>query len=176
MLLLPGIFYIRHSVNHCQWICKHGEVRALVQVLDTHMDKLYASSLFPDKREYGKVKTMAEMLKANADKLDKTMAEMLRANADKLDNKSMAEMLRANADKLDNKTMAEMLRANADKLGNKTMAEMLRVNADKLDNKTMAEMPRANADKLDHIIIGFLINVQVQGHHPYQWAPFQVTG
>ena len=26
------------------------------------------------------------------------------------------------------------------------------------------------------IIIGFLINVQVQGHHPHQWAPFQVTG
>ena len=25
-------------------------------------------------------------------------------------------------------------------------------------------------------IIGFLINVQVQGHHPHQWAPFQVTG
>ena len=27
-----------------------------------------------------------------------------------------------------------------------------------------------------YIIIGFLINVQVQGHHPHQWAPFQVTG
>ena len=26
------------------------------------------------------------------------------------------------------------------------------------------------------IIIRFLINVQVQGHHPHQWAPFQVTG
>ena len=26
------------------------------------------------------------------------------------------------------------------------------------------------------IIIGFLINLQVQGHHPHQWAPFQVTG
>ena len=26
------------------------------------------------------------------------------------------------------------------------------------------------------IIIGFLINVQVQGHHPHQWVPFQVTG
>ena len=26
------------------------------------------------------------------------------------------------------------------------------------------------------IIIGFLINMQVQGHHPHQWAPFQVTG
>ena len=26
------------------------------------------------------------------------------------------------------------------------------------------------------IIIGFLIYVQVQGHHPHQWAPFQVTG
>ena len=23
-----------------------------------------------------------------------------------------------------------------------------------------------------HIIIGFFINVQVQGHHPHQWAPF----
>ena len=26
------------------------------------------------------------------------------------------------------------------------------------------------------IIIGFLINVQVQRHHPHQWAPFQVSG
>ena len=26
------------------------------------------------------------------------------------------------------------------------------------------------------IIIIFLINVQVQGHHPHQWAPFPVTG
>ena len=26
------------------------------------------------------------------------------------------------------------------------------------------------------IIIGFLINMQVQGHHPHQWAPFKVTG
>ena len=26
------------------------------------------------------------------------------------------------------------------------------------------------------IIIGFLINVQVQGHHPHQRTPFQVTG
>ena len=26
------------------------------------------------------------------------------------------------------------------------------------------------------IIIGFLINVQVQGQHPHQWAPFQVAG
>ena len=25
------------------------------------------------------------------------------------------------------------------------------------------------------IIIGFLINMQVQGHHPHQWAPFQVN-
>ena len=30
--------------------------------------------------------------------------------------------------------------------------------------------------KSSYIIIGFLINVQVQGHHPHQWAPFQVTG
>ena len=27
-----------------------------------------------------------------------------------------------------------------------------------------------------NIRIRFLINVQVQGHHPLQWAPFQVTG
>ena len=26
------------------------------------------------------------------------------------------------------------------------------------------------------IIIRFLINVQMQEHHPHQWAPFQVTG
>ena len=26
------------------------------------------------------------------------------------------------------------------------------------------------------IIIGFLINVQVQGQYPLQWAPFQVAG
>ena len=26
------------------------------------------------------------------------------------------------------------------------------------------------------IIIGFLINVQIQGQYPQQWAPFQVTG
>lgn len=47
-----------------------GDVRALVQALDTHMDKLDARTLFPDKRAYGEVKTMAEMLRANADKLD----------------------------------------------------------------------------------------------------------
>ena len=33
-----------------------------------------------------------------------------------------------------------------------------------------------SGDTVHHIIIGFLINVQVQGHHPHQWAPFQVTG
>ena len=27
-----------------------------------------------------------------------------------------------------------------------------------------------------HIIIRFSINMQMQGHHPHQWAPFQVTG
>ena len=27
-----------------------------------------------------------------------------------------------------------------------------------------------------HVIIGFLINLQVQGHHPHQWAPFEVAG
>ena len=26
------------------------------------------------------------------------------------------------------------------------------------------------------IIIGFFINVQVQGQHPHQWAPFQIAG
>ena len=26
------------------------------------------------------------------------------------------------------------------------------------------------------LITGFLINLQVQGQHPYQWAPFQVAG
>ena len=26
------------------------------------------------------------------------------------------------------------------------------------------------------IIIGFLINVQLQGQHPHQWAPFQIAG
>ena len=26
------------------------------------------------------------------------------------------------------------------------------------------------------IIIGFLINMQVQGQHPHQWAPFQIAG
>ena len=27
-----------------------------------------------------------------------------------------------------------------------------------------------------YIIIGFLINMQVQGQHPHQWAPFQIAG
>ena len=27
-----------------------------------------------------------------------------------------------------------------------------------------------------YIIIRFLINVQVQGQHPHQWAPFQIAG
>ena len=27
-----------------------------------------------------------------------------------------------------------------------------------------------------NIIIGFLINMQVQGQHPHQWAPFQTSG
>ena len=27
----------------------------------------------------------------------------------------------------------------------------------------------------NHIIVGFLINVQVQGQHPHQWAPFQIA-
>ena len=29
---------------------------------------------------------------------------------------------------------------------------------------------------LHHIIIWFLINMQVQGQHPHQWAPFQIAG
>ena len=32
----------------------------------------------------------------------------------------------------------------------------------------------ATNDYISYIIFGFLINVQ--GHHPHQWAPFQVTG
>ena len=47
-----------------------GDVRALVHALGTHTDKLDARTLFPDKRAYGEVKTMAEMLRVNADKLD----------------------------------------------------------------------------------------------------------
>ena len=27
-----------------------------------------------------------------------------------------------------------------------------------------------------HIIIRFLINMQVQGQHPHQWTPFQIAG
>lgn len=53
-----------------------GDVRALVQALDTHMDKLDARTLFPDKRAYGEVKTVAEMLRANADKLDNLTGEV----------------------------------------------------------------------------------------------------
>ena len=37
-------------------------------------------------------------------------------------------------------------------------------------------IPKIEFIAYHHIIIGFLINVQVQGHHPHQWAPFQVTG
>ena len=34
-----------------------------------------------------------------------------------------------------------------------------------------------HGSKSHHItIIGFLINVQVQGQHPHQWAPFQIAG
>ena len=47
-----------------------GDVRALVHALGTHTDKLDARTLFPDKRAYGEVKTIAEMLRVNADKLD----------------------------------------------------------------------------------------------------------
>ena len=40
-------------------------------------------------------------------------------------------------------------------------------------------MPTSNCQPvriLIIIIIGFLINVQVQGQHPHQWAPFQIAG
>ena len=47
-----------------------GDVRALVHALGTHTDKLDARTLFPDKRAYGEVKSIAEMLRINADKLD----------------------------------------------------------------------------------------------------------
>ena len=32
------------------------------------------------------------------------------------------------------------------------------------------------AKSYHHIIIRFLINVQVQGQHPHQWASFQIVG
>ena len=44
------------------------------------------------------------------------------------------------------------------------------------DTKLEAATSNSFYKKSYHIIIGFLINVQVQGHHPHQWAPFQVTG
>ena len=37
-----------------------------------------------------------------------------------------------------------------------------------------ATSTRGKTDSL--ITIRFLINMQVQGHHTHQWAPFQVTG
>ena len=33
-----------------------------------------------------------------------------------------------------------------------------------------------SAPTYHHFIIRFLINVQVQGQHPHQWAPFQIAG
>ena len=47
-----------------------GDVRALVQALGAHTDKLDTRAITSDKRAYGEVKTMAEMLRINADKLD----------------------------------------------------------------------------------------------------------
>ena len=47
-----------------------GDVRALVQALGAHTDKLDSRAITSDKRAYGEVKTMAEMLRINADKLD----------------------------------------------------------------------------------------------------------
>ena len=43
------------------------------------------------------------------------------------------------------------------------------------------KMPRpvlifSQSDYLFIIVIGYLINVQVQGQHPHQWAPFQIAG
>ena len=38
----------------------------------------------------------------------------------------------------------------------------------------MATTPIYGKTPLYIYIIGFLIDVQVQGHHPHQWAPFQV--
>ena len=35
--------------------------------------------------------------------------------------------------------------------------------------------PSSPEPKCHHIIIGFLINVQVQGQHSHQWAPFQIA-
>ena len=37
-------------------------------------------------------------------------------------------------------------------------------------------LPRLFKLSCNHIIIGFLINGQVQGQHPHQWAPFQIAG
>ena len=31
-------------------------------------------------------------------------------------------------------------------------------------------------EDISYIIIRFLINMQVQGQHPHQWAPFQIAG
>ena len=47
-----------------------GDVRALVQALGYHTDKLDTRAITSDKRAYSEVKTMAEMLRINADKLD----------------------------------------------------------------------------------------------------------
>ena len=46
------------------------DVQALVQALGAYTDNLDARKLFPDKRAFQEVKTMAEMLRSNADKLD----------------------------------------------------------------------------------------------------------
>ena len=58
-----------------------------------------------------------------------------------------------------------------------------------ISNKGRASIPLKNLEAWErkarklvsinsHIsyIIGFLINMQVQGQHPHQWAPFQIAG
>ena len=40
-----------------------------------------------------------------------------------------------------------------------------------------AELRKKSFEHHHHIIIiGFLINMQVQGQHPHQWTPFQIAG
>ena len=47
-----------------------------------------------------------------------------------------------------------------------------------IQHEIFCDVDDLHAYKCDHIIIiiGFLINVQVQGQHPHQWAPFQIAG
>ena len=53
------------------------------------------------------------------------------------------------------------------------VAEGLRQNK---ESKGFSKVEPSRAIISYHIIIGFLINVQVKGQHPYQWAPFQIAG